>query len=174
MYTKKTLLGAALVAALALGTGKSLIAMSHEGEGHEGKGAKMMEKLGLSKEEAAKVQEARKKHRDTMRPLNSKRRDLMEKLEDQVEDKAKDSEISATLGQLEAAQKDIHAAQASHIAEMKTLLTPMQQAKVLLGMKRHMGKQMMKRMHGHGDDDEGDDGKDDDRDEKSEHKHGKK
>lgn len=141
--------------------------------------AKMKEKLGLSDDQAAKLKDAFKAHGDAMKPLGKQMKELLEKLHKQVEDKASDGDLKATLDALKASRKSMADAQESFHATLAGFLTPTQQAKFVLGaaaqMRHRMGGRGGRggrgghgdRMRGHGDDDKGGDqggGKKDDGD----------
>lgn len=103
---------------------------------------KMKEKLGLTDDQAAKFKAAMKAHGDAVKPLHEKLRDGMKKLHGQVEAKASDADIKATLDSLKSTRKDMEAAQEKLHAEVSTILTPTQQAKMLLGMMHRMHERM--------------------------------
>lgn len=110
----------------------------HEG-GREGGGGRLKEKLGLSDEQAKKLKAMHESQGDDMKKLRRKVRDLMAKLQDQVDDKAADSAIASTLKDLEAAHKDMEAAHEKMEAALAAILTPTQCAKMLLERHGHEG-----------------------------------
>lgn len=151
---------AALAAAL-LVPGASLARAQDEGPGPEHAGpppemnekmaAKMKEKLGLSDDQSAKLKDAMKAHRDAMKPLMDKTRGLLKKLHDQVEAKASDADVKATLDSLKDSHKAVAAEQESFHEKVAGFLSPTQQAKLVLGMFRRMhemGGRMRGRMNG--------------------------
>lgn len=117
----------------------------HEGREQEGL-ANMKEKLGLSEDQAKKLKALQESQGKDMKTLQRKMRDLMAKLEDQVDDKATDSALDATLKELKVAQKEMMAAHEKLQEAREAILTPTQRAKGLL---------MMRGGHGGGKVDEG-------------------
>lgn len=120
-----------------------------EAHGKAGGEGRMKERLGLSDEQAKKLEALREADQKEMKAAHRKVRDLMAKLEDQVEDKASDSAIAATLKELDAAHKDRQAAMEKAKAAREAILSPTQRAKFLLKMRGH-GMGMGKGMGGEG------------------------
>ena len=89
-----------------------------------------------------KVEDARKAHREAVKPLHEQMKQAMEKLREQVKSKASDSEIQATLNQVEKTREELRGARERFHSRLKSLLTPTQQARMMLKMKRnhHRGK----------------------------------
>ncbi len=100
-------------------------------KGGEGKLKKW---LDLSDEQLAKLKEERTKHQDFLKPLREKRRGLGVELLAQVKGEAGDAAIQVTLDSLKAAQKDIDSEKQRHGDALKSILSPTQQAKVVLGV----------------------------------------
>lgn len=110
-------------------------------------GAKMEErakaKLGLTDEQEAKFKDAMKAHMDAEKPLKRKMRDQMTKLGDQLQDKADDSAIKATLDALKDTRQAMTAEQEKFHDSLAAFLTPTQQAKLVVGMAMRMHQGMM-------------------------------
>ncbi len=128
--------------------------------------AKMKEKLGLSDDQAAKLKDAMKAHGEAMKPIGKQLKELMEKLHSQVEDKASDGDLKATLDALRNARKSMMDEQEKFHATVAGVLTPTQQAKFVLGAAHEMRARMGgrggrggrgERMRGRGGDDKGGD-----------------
>jgi len=98
----------------------------------------MKEKLGLTDEQAAKMKDIWKSQQETMKSLRDQERVDMALLRQKVDAKASDSEIRTVLDKLSADRKAIQEAQESMTKKMKSILTPTQQAKMLLGVAHHM------------------------------------
>jgi len=109
---------------------------SHWGHNKEHKG------LELTKEQKEKLEALMKSEREAIKPLRRKQRDLRIKLADQIEDKAGDSDIKATLADLKANRKALMEQVDKFRAEKETILTPTQQAKMMLWMSGHRGMEM--------------------------------
>lgn len=103
------------------------------------------EKLGLTDEQEAKFKDAMKSHVEAAKPLHRTMRDGMTKLGDQLQDKASDKDIQATLDSLKAARKAMSAEEEKFHDSLASFLTPTQQAKLVLGMAKHMHEGMMGR-----------------------------
>lgn len=107
---------------------------SAQSERHE----KMLKKLGLSDEQMEKMKAAAKAHRETIKPLRKEMRADMKKLREQIKNRAGDAAVAATLGKLELTRKAIQAENEKMKAATDELLTPTQQAKMLLKMMKQM------------------------------------
>lgn len=114
------------------------------GPGGDGEGMheRMQEELGLSDGQVKKLDALREKNQAAMKQARRKMRDLMAKLEDQVDDKAGDAALSATLKELKAAKKEMQALHEKAMEEREAILTPSQQARSLVKMGAGMGKGM--------------------------------
>lgn len=111
--------------------------------GKEGFKERVREKFGISEEQAAKLKAARRAKRDGIAAAHADSAAAMRKLKDQLEDKASDKELSATLGKLAEARKKMRAEKDKFEAALSSILTPTQRAKMAMKMKGRMGK-----MHG--------------------------
>jgi hypothetical protein len=111
-------------------------------QGEGGKGGKFAAALGLSDDQLGQFRSEEKQHREAMKALMEKGKAGFEKLAGQVEAKAGDDELKATLDSLEGVKKDREAEDSRHIAALKALLNPTQQAKVLLRDARRMMEEM--------------------------------
>lgn len=107
---------------------------SAQSERHE----KMLKKLGLSDEQMEKMKAATKTHMETIKPLRKELRADMKKLREQIKNRAGDAAVAATLGKLELTRKAIQAENEKMKAATVELLTPTQQAKMLLKMMKQM------------------------------------
>lgn len=118
-------------------------------EGREGAPdhAKMAEhvkrRLQLTDDQAAKLKDAMKSHHDAMKPLWGKLKGDMKKLHDQVEAKASDSDVQASLDALKADHKAV-ADEEGKFQDSLSFLTPTQRAKLLFGA-MHMRRERMER-----------------------------
>lgn len=101
---------------------------------------RVAKKLELTDKQQAQLKDLREKHMEAMKPLREKTRDQMKALRDLVKDKADDKKIAAALDDLKKSREAMRAAQEKHKAECNKVLTPTQQAKMLLFMERQMGK----------------------------------
>ncbi len=115
----------------------------HEGkEGHEDFRARMKEKFGISEDQEAKLKAARRAKRDASEAAMSELGAATRKLQDQLEDKASEKDLSATLDKIAAVRKTMRADEDKFEASLSSILTPTQRAKMVVMMKSHM--------HGHG------------------------
>lgn len=135
----KTMIGAALAAALLLAGPAAVRAYAHD---DDAPGAEMKEKLGLTDDQAAKLKSAMESHRESMKGLMRQQRDATAKLHDLLEDKASDEKVSAALDSLKAAHKQIAAAHEKLDETLAGFLTPTQRAKMFLGMMARMHERM--------------------------------
>lgn len=120
-------------------------AEDHDGGGRqESRLERLREKLGISDEQAAKLKAARRATRDATGMARTELKAAMRKLKDQLEDKASEKELAATLERIAAARKAQRAEAEKFEAGLGAILTPIQRAKMLVAMKRHGG---MKRRH---------------------------
>ena len=94
-------------------------------------------KLGLSEKDAKKLDDAFQSERLTMRPLHRELRDALQKLSDQVEDKAADADIQATLDRVQKARQALQTEMISFRSKLAGILTPTQRAKMMLWHMRH-------------------------------------
>ena len=120
------------------GKAKESMAEDAEARQHDREVEEMKRKLGLSEEAAAKVQAAMKAHREAAEPLHKELKSAMRRLRDELEDKAPDAEIQATLDKLEKTHKAMQAEGEKMKASLSAVLTPTQKAKMLMGMMARM------------------------------------
>lgn len=105
--------------------------------------ARAKEMLGLTDDQEAKFKDAMKAHGEAVKPLKRKLRDGMTKLGDQLQDKADDSAVKATLDSLKATRQAMTAEQEKFHDGLASFLTPTQQGKLVLGMAMKMHQGMM-------------------------------
>lgn len=105
-------------------------------------GRRMKKRLGLTDEQAAKVEAAFKAQRDADQALFDQMKKDMETLRRQVFDKAPDADIQTTLDRLSAARKKAQASMEGVHAELASILTPTQRAKMVLMRERGFGPGM--------------------------------
>jgi Spy/CpxP family protein refolding chaperone len=114
-------------------------------EAHGEKGGKeafmerMREKFGLSEEQETKLKAAHRAKRDAAAASMAELGSLTRKLQDQLEDKAAEKDLSATLDKIVAARKAMRADEDKFEASLTSILTPTQRAKMLVAMKGHGG-----------------------------------
>jgi len=108
----------------------------------EGKMEHMREKLGISEEQEAKLKAARRAKRDADAGAHAELGAATRKLSDQLEDKAAEKDLSATLDKIAAARKTMRVEDERFEAALTSILTPTQRAKMVVAMKGHGG------MHG--------------------------
>lgn len=123
-------------------------AEDHGGDRKEAKLERMREKFGITEEQGAKLKAARRARRDASAASKAEIKAAMTKLNDQLEDKASEKDIAATLEKLSALRKARRAEAEKFEAGMKDILTPTQRAKMLVAMKHRGGKRGMR--HGRG------------------------
>jgi Spy/CpxP family protein refolding chaperone len=111
--------------------------MGDRGEGHEGH---WKEKLGLSDEQSKRMEAIRTSEKTEMEPLHEKMRVLKEKLRWQVDAKANDKDIKATLDELEISFNSMQSAEKKYRDQKKVILTPTQQAQAFLMMSEHFDR----------------------------------
>lgn len=141
---------------------------NHEGgkADHGAMAERAKQRLGLSDDQAAKLKDAMKAHHDAMKPLWDKLKGDMKKLHEQVNSKASDSDVQASLDSLKADHKAV-ADEEGKLQDSLSFLTPTQRAKLLFGAMHMRRERMMggKGRRGPKDGDEekkGDDDKDGD------------
>ncbi|HTA77424.1 MAG TPA: Spy/CpxP family protein refolding chaperone [bacterium] len=119
-------------------------AMSGDHDGMDKKDGKgrleeMKQKLGLTDDQAAKLKTAMKKQMEANKPLRDQEKIDIDTLQQKVDSKASDSDITAALDKLKEDRKALQEAQERSMEKMKSILTPTQQAKWVLSMGRGMG-----------------------------------
>lgn len=119
----------------------AMIRAEDHGGGPEAKLERMREKFGLSEEQAAKLKAAHRARRDAAEAARTELKAATRKLKDQLEDKASEKELAATLERISAARKAQRADMEKFEAGLSSILTPTQRAKMLVAMKgRGMGR----------------------------------
>lgn len=109
---------------------------AHEpGGDHEGQ---WKEKLGITDDQEAKLKTLKRAHRDAEESARTEIGASMRKLKDQLEDKAPEKDLTATLDKIQASHKAMQAEQEKFMTGMAAILTPTQRAKMLIGMMGHM------------------------------------
>jgi len=108
-----------------------------ESKEHHWDAAKMQKKLDLTDDQVTKLNAAREAEKDARKPLWEKQKDLMKKLEGQVKDKASDSDIQATLADMRSNRKAIADQMEQFQNQKDGILTPTQQAKMLIARMKH-------------------------------------
>jgi Spy/CpxP family protein refolding chaperone len=103
---------------------------------------KMKEKLGLTDSQAAKVKDLFKQQRESNKPLRDQMKIDMDTLQQKVDAKASDSELKDLLDKLQKDRESVESARKKMVDGMRDILTPTQQAKMVLSMKGK-GRQMM-------------------------------
>lgn len=116
--------------------------------GKEGFKERMREKFDISEEQEAKLKAARRAKRDATAEIHHDLQAAMRKLQDQLEDKAPEKDLSATLDALVAGRKKMRAEEDKFEAALTSILTPTQRAKMAVAMKGRMGKGHGKKMGG--------------------------
>lgn len=101
---------------------------------------RMQERLGLSDDQATKLQAAMQARRDGARAAADQMRTSMAKLRQQLDAKASDGDIKATLAQLREARRQMMAQEEKFADSVASFLTPTQQGKMLLGAMKMRGR----------------------------------
>jgi Spy/CpxP family protein refolding chaperone len=99
---------------------------------------KMQKHLGLSDDQATKLKAVFEAEKTALKPLWDKQKETLKKLHGQVEAKASDDEIKATLADLKAGHKAMMDQREQFQSQKADILTPTQQAKMLLREMKHM------------------------------------
>lgn len=110
---------------------------------HESRAERVKEALGLSDEQQDKLKSLRRAHRDASSELRGKLKAAMRRLGDQLEDKATEKELAATLDSIASSRKALGQQREKFEKELSAVLTPTQRAKLLAGrmrMARGMGR----------------------------------
>lgn len=124
--------------------------LSAEHAGRPERGERWKAELGLTDEQAAKLKDARTAEKEALKPLRRELRDALAKLSDQVEDKASDKDIQASLDRVDRARKALRDEQEKTRAKNAALLTPTQRAKMALAFAKRGRGRMEKGMKGRG------------------------
>ncbi|MBI5622534.1 MAG: Spy/CpxP family protein refolding chaperone [Elusimicrobia bacterium] len=141
---KKTLCIAAIVGLL--GTGSQVLWAGEKDKGEkqasackcpqcpQGKEGKMAKRLGLNEEQAAKMKELQQAKQEAIKPLREKLVEETRSLAQLVRGEASDKEIAASLSKIQELRKALDSEKDKFEGKVAALLTPSQQAKVLLAM----------------------------------------
>ncbi len=106
---------------------------NENGKKHEWKG-----KLGLTEDQVKKMDELKASQKAEMKPLREKADALIEKLKDQIKNKASDADIKGTLDEVTANHDAMKQIENKYEQSRSSILTPMQQAKMVVRrMKQH-------------------------------------
>jgi Spy/CpxP family protein refolding chaperone len=133
----KRMIAVALLALAVILPTRMLRAEEH---GH-GKKGEWKQKLGLTDDQVKKLDESRASEKTEMKPLREKKTALMAKLEEQIKNKAADADIKATLDEMAAAHKAMEASEEKFEDSRSAILTPTQQAKMMVHRIRHHEKE---------------------------------
>lgn len=114
-------------------------------EGGHGKRHEMKEKLGLTEDQEKKLADLRKSERDEIKPIREKNQALMEKLNRQIKSKSSDADIKTTLDELKANRESMKQIALKYRESRAAILTPTQQAKMIVAGHEHMKNRMEKR-----------------------------
>ncbi|MDD5303543.1 MAG: hypothetical protein PHS14_10595 [Elusimicrobia bacterium] len=98
---------------------------------------RMREKFGISEEQEAKLKAAKRARRDADAATHAELAAAIRKLSDQLEDKASEKDLSATLDTIVAGRKAMRAEEDKFEAALTAILTPTQRAQMLVAMKGH-------------------------------------
>jgi Spy/CpxP family protein refolding chaperone len=111
---------------------------------HPADSGKMMKSLGLSADQTTKMKSVMDAQKTALKPLWDKQKDLMKKLKGQVDAKAGDSDIQATLSEIKSTHETMRTQMEQFQDQKAAILTPTQQAQMLLKrterMDSHHGK----------------------------------
>lgn len=100
----------------------------HDGGRHE----HFKKMLGLTDDQAKKVEALKKDEKAEIKPLRDKVRTLSKKLEWQIAAKASDDDIKSTLDEARSARESMVSSMKKYRTQMNNILTPTQQAKLLV------------------------------------------
>ncbi len=87
--------------------------------------------LRLTKDQHQKMKDAFTVERETIKPLRRELRDAINKLKDQVEDKASDSDLQASMERVSKAEETLRAERQRLRAKINAILTTGQRARAL-------------------------------------------
>lgn len=113
------------------------------GQGHLGM---LKKKLGLTDSQADKLKDLFKKQMEENKTLRDQAKVDMDTLQLKVDSKASDDEIHKLLDKLDSEHQSLQSSREKMKAKIREILTPTQQAKMLLGMKK-MGMMGQWRQH---------------------------
>lgn len=128
---------------------------SWEGHKHHDRAEWMKKKLGLTDDQAKKLETARDEHHKAVEPLRADLKKAVRKVEGQLLIEGSEKDVAAALDQAEKARAALRAENEKFMASMKSILTPTQRAKALVFRAKMMHGRMARR--GHGDRDKHDD-----------------
>ena len=109
---------------------------------------KAKEKLGLTDDQASKLKDLFKSQMEANKPLRDQMKIDMDTLQQKVDLKASDADVKKLLDKLDGEQKEMQTAHEKMKDQLRSILSPTQQAKMVLGM-RKMGMGMMEHWKGH-------------------------
>jgi Spy/CpxP family protein refolding chaperone len=107
--------------------------------GH-GKRHEMKEKLGLSEDQEKKLADLRTAEKAELKPLHEKNKAVVEKLKGQIQSKDSDANIKTTLDELKANRESMKQVALKYRESRAAILTPTQQAKMIIAGHEHMKK----------------------------------
>ena len=123
-------------------------AMEHQGHDHgDWDEGKMKARLGLTDDQVAKLKDLRTTSKEAFKAIMEKDKGLIARLNDQVVNKASDSDIQTTLNDLKANRNAMRDQMEKMQDQKDAILTPTQQAKLLLAHRRMMKRGMHGGMH---------------------------
>jgi|GEM_PF-1664140 len=109
---------------------------------------KMKEKLSLTDSQVSQLKTLFKKQMENNKPLRDQERIDMDTLQQEVDANASDADIKKLLDKLDGERKTLQSSREKMTDQLRTILTPSQQAKMVLGMRQKgmgmMGKWMRK------------------------------
>lgn len=111
----------------------------HGEKGKEAFMERMREKFDITEDQEAKLKAARRARRDADAAAHDEVGAALRKLQDQLEDKASEKELSATLDRLVAARKTMRAEEDKFESSLTAILTPTQRAKMAVALKGRKG-----------------------------------
>ena len=88
--------------------------------------------LGLTSDQKAKLKSIEEAQKTALKPLMRKKRDLMIKLSEQVDDKAADSDIEHTLSDLKSTREAMQTETKRFKTQREAIFTPTQKARMML------------------------------------------
>ncbi len=97
----------------------------------------MKDKLGLTGDQTDKLQALSDNEKKEMKPLFDQAAADLKTLVDKVKAGAKDDEIKAVLDTLSGDRQNIETARKKYTDSVRDILTPTQQAKIVIAMTRH-------------------------------------
>jgi Spy/CpxP family protein refolding chaperone len=143
----KRLSGVVLACAVLAGLGSRALVSAQGGPGE------WKERLGLSDEQQAKLKAAHRAQRDAVTPLHDKMEDELDKLRGLVKEGKDEKAVAASLETVKSLHKSLQVEEEKFRVAAAAVLSPLQQAKMLLAMMGHMrpgGPHGGPRMHGRG------------------------